>query len=286
MKRKERIMNGTTKYRIGAALSACAISAAGFGLAAASPAGAAPRDVTAGGASTHGAPAPAPEAAATGIYELFINYGSGFGDEGQLYLNSNTSWSLQDFSDGGSWSTVGQTIGLSDFNAGYTNGAAWGAKTSGTNLGSAKKPGKEIAADLGSFTWYAVFTSPAVPAHATHSDGPLLTAAVRAQSSSATFPGTYNTFISGNDYQTVYNSDGTWAAQGGFCNKGSYLSLKVKNGTVTTYTDIQADMGCGVDHLWMAKEHGTTKLGTATKLGIVSEAPSGVFNNFYAVLAG
>jgi hypothetical protein len=281
-KRKERTMNGTTKYRIGAALSACAISAAGFGLAGASPAGAAPRDVTAGGASTHGIAA----AAATGTYELFINYGSGFGDYGQLYLNSDTSWSLQTFSDGGSWSTVGQTIGMSDFNAGYTNGAAWGAKTSGMNLGSASKPGKEIAADVGSFTWYAVFTSPAVPAHAAHSGGPLLTAAVRPQSSSATFPGTYNTVVSGNDFQTVYNSDGTWAAQGGFCNKGTYLSLKVKKGTVITYTDIQGDMGCGVDHLWMAKEHGATKLGTATKPGIISEAPSGVFNNFYAVLAG
>src|ERR1700722_13711441 len=224
-------MNGTTKYRIGAALSACAISAAGFGLAGASPAGAASSDVTAGGASTHGSAAPA--AAGTGTYELFINYGSGFGDEGQLYLNSDTSWSLQNFSDGGSWSTVGQTFGMSDFNAGYANGAAWGAKTSGTNLGSATKPGKEIAAGLGSFTWYAVFTSPAVPAHAAHSDGPLLTAAVGPQASSATFPGTYNTVVvSGSDSQTVYNSDGTWASQGGFCNKGSYLSLKVKNGSV------------------------------------------------------
>ncbi len=273
-------MNATTKYRIGAAVSACAIAAAGLGLAGVSPAGAAPRDVTGGAGSHHALPA----AAASGTYELYINYGSGFEDEGQLYLNSDTSWSLEDFSDGGTWATVGQTLGMSDFNAGYPDGAAWAAKTSGTSLGSAAKPGKALAADDGSFTWYALFTSPGVPAHVAHSDGPLLTAAVGSHSGGATFPGTYNTFISGNEYQTVYNSDGTWSMPAG-CNAGSYLSFKAKKGTVVTYTDIQADMGCGVDHLWMAKEHGATKLGTATKQGIISEAPGGVYNNFYAVEA-
>ena len=84
----------------------------------------------------------------------------------------------------------------------------------------------------------------------------------------------------------MYNSDGTWSMPG-FCNAGSYLSFKVKVGTKVTYTDIQADNGCGVDLLWMAKEHGTTKLGTAAKQGIIADsADGGVFNNFYAVLAG
>ena len=64
----------------------------------------------------------------------------------------------------------------------------------------------------------------------------------------------------------------------------AYLSFKVKSGTRTTYTDVQADNGCRVDHLWMAKEHGASKLGTASKPGIIAEAPNGVFGSFYAVL--
>ena len=274
-------MNANTKHRIGAALSVCAISAVGLGLTGISPAGATGRDIAAAGTGSH----VTPDGASTGTYELYANFGAGFADEGQLYLNSDTSWSLEDFSDGGSWATVGQTIGMSDFAAGYTNGAAWGAKTAGTSLGSANKPGEELAADVGSLTWYAVFTSPSIPVHASHSNRPLLTATTGTHNAGATFPGTYNTFVSGLEVPVAYNSDGTWASQGGYCNAGSYLSLKVKNGTKVTYTDIQADMGCGVDHLWMAKEHGATKLGTAAKPGIISEAPGGVFNSFYAVEA-
>ena len=61
-------------------------------------------DVTEGAPGTHATPA----AVMAGTYELFLSFGSGFGGEGQLYLNSDTSWSLQRFSDGGSWATVGR----------------------------------------------------------------------------------------------------------------------------------------------------------------------------------
>ena len=84
----------------------------------------------------------------------------------------------------------------------------------------------------------------------------------------------------------MYTSYNTWSLSGGYCNAGTYLSFKVKIGTKVTYTDIQADNGCDVDHLWMAKEHGATKLGTASKHGIIAEDPGGVYNHFYAVLAG
>ncbi len=275
-------MKAKTKYRIGAAVSAFAISAVGFGLAGATTAGASSADATGGATGTHATPA----AATPGTYELFINAGSGFEDVGQLYLNSDTSWSLQNYSDGGTWDTVGAALGMSDYNAGYTDDAAWGAKVSGTNLGSASKPGTFLAADLAEYTWYAVFTSSGVPAHA-QARGPLATASVRPDGGQATFPGTYNTTIGGTSgYQTVYNSDNTWSMPGGYCNAGTYLSFKVKVGTKVTYTDIQADNGCGADHLWMAKEHGTTKLGKSTKQGIIVESGlGGVYNSFYAVLA-
>ncbi len=272
-------MKAKTKYRVGAVLSAGVISAVGLGFAGATTAGASPGDAAAGGTGTHATPA----AAMAGTYEIFLNSGSGFVDSGQLYLNSNSSWSMQDYTDGGTWETVGQTLGMSDFAAGYANDSAWGARVSGTKLGSATKPGEELGADVGSLTFYAVFTSSAVPAHA-RSGRPTLTAAVRPDSGHATFPGTYNTFIGGSEDQTVYNSDNTWSMPG-FCNAGTYLSFKVKTGTKTTFTDIQADQGCSVDHLWMAKEHGARKLGTASKQGIIAEEPDGVFNNFYAVLA-
>ncbi len=272
-------MRTITKYRIGTALSAAAISAVALGLAGTTASAAAPRDATGGSAGTHVTPA----AAMVGTYEIFLNTGSGFADSGQLFLNSNSSWSLSNYTDGGTWDTVGKTLGMSDFDAGYPDDSAWGAKVSGGDLGSAAKPGEELGADVGSLTFYAVFTSADVRAQA-RSGGPTLTATV-APHVGATFPGTYNTFISGNEDQTVYNSDNSWSMPGGFCNAGTYLSFKVKSGTKVTWTDIQADQGCGSDHLWMAKEHGTTKLGTSLKPGIISEEPGGVYNNFYAVLA-
>ena len=275
-------MGTTMKRRIAAGMSAAAISAVGLGLAGATTAGAVSADATGATGGAHATPA----AATTGTYEIFFNTGSGFFDAGQLYLNSDSSWSLSDYADGGTWETVGPTLGMSDYNAGYANDGAWGAKVSGTNLGSASKPGELLAADVGSLTWYAVFLSANVPAHV-ESRGPALTAAVRPTTGHATFPATYNTFISGNEYQTVYNSDNTWSMPGGFCNAGTYLSFKVKVGTTVTYTDIQADQGCGADHLWMAKEQGATKIGTATKQGIIAESSlGGVYNHFYAVLAG
>ena len=277
-------MRTTTKRRIAVALSTAAISTVGLGLAAATTAAAAPADVT-GAAS--GAHAHVTSAAATpGTYEAYFNSGSGFYDAGPLYLNADTSWSLADYTDGGTWYTVGKTLGMSDYNAGYTYAAALGAKVNGTNLGSAAKPGKFLAADDASLTFYATFVSGAVPANAARS-GLHALAAGAATASAATFPGTYNTTVGGTSgYQTVYNSDGTWSMPGGYCNAGSYLSFKVKSGTKVTYTDIQADEGCGVDHLWMAKEHGTTKLGSATKPGIIAEAAlGGVYNSFYSVLA-
>jgi hypothetical protein len=83
----------------------------------------------------------------------------------------------------------------------------------------------------------------------------------------------------------VYNSDNTWS-EPGFCNAGTYLSFKVKSGTKITYTDIQGNEGCAADHLWMAKEHGASKLGTASKPGIIAEAAlGGVYANWYAILA-
>jgi hypothetical protein len=275
-------MKAKMKYRIAAAVSAGAISALGFGLAGATTAGASPGDATGGATGTHATPA----AATPGTYELYVNEGSGFGDAGQLYLNSDTSWSLADFSDGGTWDTVGATLGMSDFDAAYTYDAAWGAKVSGTNLGSAAKPGTFLVADDVDWTWYAVFTSSGVPAHA-QAHRPLVTSAVRPDGGHATLPGTYNTTIGGTSgYQTVYNSDSTWSMPGGYCNSGTWLSFKVKVGTNVTFTDIQADNGCGADHLWMAKEHGTSKLGKAAKPGIIVDSGlGGVYNSFYATLA-
>ena len=277
-------MRTTTKHRIAAGVSAVAISAVGLGLAGATTAGAAPADAT-GGAGAHADATPA--AATPGTYEIFLNVGSGFTDDGQLYLNSDSSWSLQDFTDGGTWETVGATLGMSDFNAGYTEDSAWGAKVSGTNLGSAAKPGEELGAGLGSLTFYAKFISADVPATHARSGRPTLTAAVRPAGGHATFPGTYNTTIGGTSgYQTVYNSDNSWSMLGGYCNAGTYLSFKVKVGTKITFTDIQADNGCSADHLWMAKEHGAKKIGTASKQGIIAESSlGGVYNHFYAVLA-
>ena len=274
-------MKATMKYRIGAALAAAAVSAMGFGLAGATTAGAATANAASGATGSHARPA----TAMVGTYEIYANYGSGFVDDGQFYVNSNNSWSFQDFPDGGTWETVGATFGMSDFNGGYTDDAVFGAKVDGANLGSATKPGTFNAANTAEFPWYAVFTSPAIPAHTSSGGQPFAAAAARPDSGHATFPGTYNTFIGGNEDQTIYNSDGTWSMPG-FCNAGSYLSFKVKVGTKVTYTDIQADGGCSVDQLWMAKEHGATKLGTASKQGIIADsADGGVFNNFYSVLA-
>jgi hypothetical protein len=273
-------MKAKTKYRIGAALSAAAVSAMGFGLVGATTAGAAPGNAAGGATGSHARPA----TAMVGTYEIYANYGSGFVDDGQFYVNSNNSWSFQNYPDGGTWETVGATFGMSDYNGGYTNDAVFGAKVDGANLGSATKPGTFNAADVAEFPWYAVFTSSAIPAHTSSGGHPFAAAAARPDGGHATFPGTYNTFIGGNEDQTVYNSDGTWSMPG-FCNAGSYLSFKVKVGTKVTYTDIQADSGCSADQLWMAKEHGATKLGTATKQGIVAEEPYGVFNYFYSVLA-
>ena len=204
-------------------------------------------------------------------------------------VNSDSSWSLSDYADGGTWETVGPTLGMSDYNAGYANDGTWGAKVSGTNLGSPSKPGELLAAaDVGSAYLVRSFPFSAnVPAHV-ESRGPALTAAVRPTTGHATFPATYNTFISGNEYQTVYNSDNTWSMPGGFCNAGTYLSFKVKVGTTVTYTDIQADQGCGADHLWMAKEQGATedrhrheaRHSTRSRRSVAST------NHFYAVLAG
>ena len=81
-------------------MSAAAVSTMGLGLAGATTAGAAPADVTAGGTGTSAHATPA--AAKAGTYELFFNTGSGFEDVGQLFLNSDTSWSMSAFSDGGS----------------------------------------------------------------------------------------------------------------------------------------------------------------------------------------
>jgi hypothetical protein len=278
-------MSATTKRRIAAGLSAAAISAVGFGLAGATAAGAAGANAAGGRTVTHATPA----AATPGTYELFINFGTGFTDEGQLYLNSNASWSSQAFIDGGTWSTVGPTIGMSDFNAGDPHDASWGAKVSATSLGSAASPGFEIAPGTAvpTFHWYATFISASVPAHAAHSASrPVNGTAGRASPAKAIFPGTYNVFVAnGNTAQFFFNSDSTWSTSSGFCNSGSFLSFKVKVGTKIIWTDIQADQGCGVDQLWMAKEVGNTKLGTPTHQGILATAGSGVFNTWYAIFA-
>jgi hypothetical protein len=43
-----------------------------------------------------------------GTYELFVNFETGFVDSGQLFLNADTSWSLGNFIDGGSYHSIGQ----------------------------------------------------------------------------------------------------------------------------------------------------------------------------------
>jgi hypothetical protein len=276
-------VRATTKYRIGAAVSAFAIAAAGFGLAGVTTAGATPADSTGSAPSTHATPAAA--AAMTGTYKLYFNLGSGFVYSGALYLNADTSWSLGNYSDGGSYHTMGQTLGMSDFTAGYTSGGAWGVKVSGKNLGSASKPGTFLAANVADYPFYAIFLAPTTPSPHARSGGPVATAAARPQSSHATFPGTYDVFGVVPGVETVYNSDNTWSDPG-YCNAGTYLSFKVKSGTKVTYTDIQGDEGCAADHLWMAKEQGASKLGTASKPGIVAEAAlGGVYAHWYATLA-
>jgi hypothetical protein len=275
-------MRTTMKRRIAAGVSAFAISATGFALAGATTAEAAPADATGATQGTHAIPA----AATPGTYEIYFNTGSGFFDAGQLYLNSNNSWSMSEYLDGGTWETVGATLGMSDYDAGYADDAAAGAKVSGTNLGSASKPGLLLGAGAGSLTWYAHFISAGVRQGAQSSSRHALTGAVRPAAGHATFPGTYNTVIGGvGGYQTVYNSDKSWSMPG-FCNAGTYISFKVTKGTTVTYTDIQADQGCTNDHLWMAKEHGASKIGTASKQGIIAESSlGGVYNHFYSVLA-
>jgi hypothetical protein len=281
---EEEPMWAKTKYRIGAVLSAAAISTMALVVAGATTAGAAPLSAAAG--TTTGSHANAtPSAAMPGTYEVFFNYGSGWTDEGQLFLNSDTSWSLSNFMDTGTWETVGKTIGMSDDIPGsYPNGAAWAAKVKGTALGSASSPGRENAAGVGGFKWHAVFLTAGVREHAP-SGGPADKAGVRPDAG-ATFPGTYNTFVPSEQFQTVYNSDGTWS-QPGFCDTGTYLSFKLKSGTTTTFTVVMGESGaCGFDELWIAKEHGTTELGTASKPGIAASAGLGGFlSNFYSVLA-
>ncbi len=278
-------MNATTRRRIGAALSAAAIMAVGIGLAGTTTAGAAPGDVTGRTTGTRATPA----AAIAGTYEIYISISHGpvFTDDGQLYLNADSSWSLSKYGDRGTWATVGKTLGMSDFDNGASSGAVWGVGVSGKNLGSATSPGKYLVGGGGdrSDLFYAVLISSDVPEHAP-SGGTTLTAPVRSHSGKATFPGTYNTFVAGTEYQTVYTSEHTWSIPGGYCNAGTYLNFEVKTGSKTTHTDIQADQGCGVDLLWMAKEHGATKLGTASKPGVIADSPGGVYNHFYAVLAG
>jgi hypothetical protein len=192
---------------------------------------------------------------------------------------------MSNYTDGGMFHTAGATLGMSDYNAGYPNDGVLGARVSGTNLGSASKPGELVAAHYTSLTWYAVFLSSGVPVYTKNGDHAALTAAIRPASGQATFPGTYKTFISGAKDRTVYNSDNTWSMPG-FCDTGTYISFKVKVGTRVTYSDIQAENGCGTDFLWMAKEHGATKIGTATNQGVLVEAGIGVYDDFYAVLAG
>jgi hypothetical protein len=274
-------MIATRKRRIAAGVSAVVISALGFGLAGATAAGAAGTRSAAGSATgTHATPA----AATVGTYELYVNSGSGFVDSGQLYLNSDASWSLQNYTNSGTWETVGPTLGMSDFGAGYTNGAAWAAQVfSSTQIGKPTKPGVLMAGGSGSDTFYAVYIG-AARGPAAQSRHTLAISSVRPNQ--AQFPGTYTATVPAGTATTVYNSDNTWTMGPTFCDVGSYLSWKSKVGTKITYTVVMADEGCGYDILWMAKEHGATKLGTATKPGIIAEPGIGVFNTWYAVFAG
>ena len=62
----------------------------------------------------------------------------------------------------------------------------------------------------------------------------------------------------------------------------AYTSLSVGKGrriSTSKPTTVVASISCG----W--PEHGATELGTVSKPGILSEAPSGVFGRFYAILA-
>jgi hypothetical protein len=259
-------MRSTMKYRTVAALSALAVSVVGMGLAGAPAAGAASK--SAAGRPTSGRVVASVTA---GTYDFFSN-GEALG---QLYLNSNSSWSMSEFEDSGTWSEVGSTLGMSDI-APSPLGAAWAAKVSGTKLGSEKKPGEVVTSGHGSSTWYAVYDP---------SDGPRQ----RAKSGlapltlnphiSGTFPGTYTTWTGtgGEDYPTVFNSDSSWSATG-HCNAGSYVSF---NKTI-----VMDDEGCGADELWMAAEHGAKKLGTSKKPGVVaSTSAGGIYQSWYAVLS-
>jgi hypothetical protein len=265
-------MQTTRKFRAAAVLAAVAISTVGLGVAGTATAGAAaPRDVAGHQKRTHLTSA----AVTTGTYHVFIDSGGGFVDGGALYLNTDTSWTMSNYTDGGSWAVVGKTLGLSDFNgAGLPHGAAWAVKVSGTKLGTVKKPGFANAGAFSSLSFYATFVSSSVAQPASSRRHAFVAGGVR--NAGATFPGTYDTSTPGGEVQTAYNADNTWSMTSG-CNSGSYVSF---NKTI-----VMGDQGCVVDHLWMAAEKGATKLGTAKKPGIISEAPVGVFNSWYALLA-
>ena len=258
-------MRSTMKYRTLTVLSALAVSVVGVGLAGATTASAAPK-------SAAGRPASGRVVAnvAAGTYEFFERRRSG-----QLYLNSNSSWSMSEFEDSGTWSEVGSTLGMSDI-APSPLGAAWATKVSGTKLGSEKKPGEVVTSGHGSSTWYAVYDPSDGPRQQAKSGLAPLTLNPHI---SGSFPGTYTTWTGtgGEDYPTVFNSDSSWSATG-HCNAGSYVSF---NKTI-----VMDDEGCGADELWMATEHGAKKLGTPKKPGVVaSTSAGGNFQSWYAVLA-
>jgi hypothetical protein len=259
-------MRSTMKYRTLIVLSALVVSVVGVGLAGATTASAAPK-------SAAGRPASGRVVAnvASGTYNFYSN-GEALG---QLYLNSNSSWSMSEFEDSGTWSEVGSTLGMSD-TAPAGLGAAWAAKVSGTKLGSEKKPGEVVTSGHGSSTWYAVYDPSGGPRQQARSA--LAPFTLNPRISGSTFPGTYTTWTGtgGEDYPTVFNSDSSWSATG-HCNAGSYVSF---NRTI-----VMDDEGCGADELWMATEHGARKLGTSKKPGVVASASAGGnFQSWYAVL--
>jgi hypothetical protein len=135
---------GNRRQKVVATMAIVALSLATTGV---STAGAAAK-TSAPGTST-GIGAVAHAKSAVGTYEWFLHGG----DQGQITLNSDHSWTAASLGDKGSWLVSGSTVALSDVTG---QGGTLMAKVQKHGLSTAKKPGPYLFTGGTSGTWYAV----------------------------------------------------------------------------------------------------------------------------------
>jgi hypothetical protein len=135
---------GNRRQKVLATMAIVALSLATTGVSTAGAAGKA----SARGTST-GTGAVAHAKSADGTYEWFLNGG----DEGQITLNSDHTWTAASLGDHGSWLVSGSTIAVSDVTGA---GGTLMAKVQKHGLSTAKKPGPYLFTGGTSGTWYAV----------------------------------------------------------------------------------------------------------------------------------